>query len=126
MEGTYDVKLGSQMIGSVAVKKHGLYWIFDCHCTLSGEVMYDLMITAEDRQEKLGLLTPANGSFELRTRIAAKRLGQASPVFTLKPRHNFLDDNFIPIRPEEPFCYLSRLENAHLARKTGQIGIVLK
>ena len=123
MEGTYDVMLGSQKKGSVTVIKQGLYWLFDCRCDLSGEVMYDLVIRVGDQQVKLGLLTPGNGIFCLYKKLPIKRLGQGSPVFSLQPRHPKACGQFIPIHPDEPFQYLSRLENAYLKKQGSQIGI---
>ena len=125
MEDTYDVKLGSQIMGTVTVKKQGLYWLFDCRCDLSGEVMYDLAIMVGEYQVKLGLMTPGNGCFCLCTKLPIKRLGQGSPMFSLQPRHAQMKDNIIPVKPDEPFCYLSRLENAYLAKLEGKPGIAL-
>lgn len=123
MEGTYDVMLGLQRMGKVSVRKQGLYWQFDCQCDLSGEVMYDLAVMAGERQVKLGLLTPVNGCFCLYTKLPIKRLGQGSPKFSLQPRHAQMKGQFVPIHPDEPFRYLSRLENAYLAKQEGQFGI---
>ena len=125
MEGTYDVMLGSEKMGTVTVSRQGLYWHFFCSCVLSGEVMYDLVVRLDGRQEKLGLLSPAAGKFELRTKIAAKKLGEGSPVFILRARHSAPDGLFVPVRPEEPFAYLSRLQSAYLRMQEQQIGIVL-
>lgn len=125
MEGTYAVMLGSQKVGTVSIEKQGLYWLILCHCKLTGEVMYDLDMRLGDKREKIGLLTPENGSFCLRAKLPIKRLGQGIPTFSLRPRHDKTDVLFVPLRPEEPFRYLSRLENAHLARKDGALGILL-
>lgn len=126
MEGTYDVTLGSKIMGTVTVKKQGLYWQFDCRCGLCGEVMYNLTVKAGTCQEKLGLLTPGNGGFCLRTKLPMKRLGQGSPVFYLQPRHAKVKGQFVPVHPDEPFRYLGRLENAYLTKQNGQIGLFLQ
>ena len=87
--------------------------------------MQELMLRREDGIYKLGLLTPVNGSFTLRTKVAVKNLGQGSPVFFLRPRHESVNGTFVPLRPEEPFRYLHRLQQAHLARQGSQIGMFL-
>ena len=35
------------------------------------------------------------------------------------------EETFVPIIPEEPFSYLSRLKNAFLVKQAGKIGIIL-
>ena len=125
MEGTYDVTLAGQRMGDVTVSRQGLYWQFSCRCRLSGEVMYHLCVQVSDTVEKLGLLTPEDGAFCLRTKLPMKRLGQGTPVFLIRPKHEPLTGQFIPVRPEEPFAYLHRLQEAHLAKQNQQIGIVL-
>ncbi len=124
MEGNYEVMLGNKPMGNVKVSRQGLYWQFDCRCVLSGEVMYDLAVTTEDGQVRLGLLTPNGGGFHLKTKLPMKRLGQGSPTFTLHPRHPQLRGHFVAVKPEEPFAYLRQLESAYLARQNGQIGLV--
>ena len=126
MEGTYDVKLGPEKLGTVTVTRQGLYWQFLCRCSLSGEVMYDLTIRVGEVQEKLGLLTPENGSFCLRAKLPVKRVGQGSPQFFLQPRHAQVQGLFVPVRPEEPFAYIRRLEQAYLAVQNRQIGVMLQ
>ena len=125
MEGTYDVMLGSQKMGTVSVGRQGLYWQFCCRCDLSGEVMYYLTVHVGSSTEKLGLLTPLDGRFGLNTKLAVKRLEQGSPVFVLQPRRSGLSGQFIPVYPEEPFAYLTRLHEAYLATQNQQMGILL-
>lgn len=80
--------------------------------------------------EKLGVLVPVEGGFGLDTRLAAKRFAQGVPEFAAVPRKNpdeeVSDRHFIPIKPEEPFAYLSRLENAYFVCRNGEIGVILK
>ncbi len=125
MEGTYDVVLGGQTMGRVTVRKQGLYWQFDCQCNLSGEVMFDLIACVGQQREKLGLLTPEQGRYTLRTQLPAKRLGEGTPAFLLQPRHSCMKDRFVPVRPDEPFAYIHRLEDTYLAIFDGQVGLVL-
>ena len=125
MEGTYDVIMAGEDIGTVAVKSQGLYYVFECSCRLTGEVMCDLVMRIGDSCVKLGLLTPQNGRFDLNVRLPKKRAVQGIPVFSLQPHHSKTDEHFVSVSPEEPFHYLSRLEKAYLARKDGQIGLII-
>ncbi len=126
MEGAYDVLLGSEKMGTVLVKRQGLYWQFDCRCRLSGDVMYDLVVSVGKARMKLGLLIPNNGYFILSVKVPAKRLGQGIPQFFLQSRHTQMKGHFVPVDPDEPFRYLHRLESAYLAVCNSQIGLVME
>ncbi len=126
MEGYYDVRLGKQSVGQVVVKKVGLYYEFDCRCTLSGEILFRLAVTCGGKTEVLGILVPQNGAFVLKTRVPAKRLMPGSPAFQLVPRHSDLPEDFVPLRPEEPFRYLTRLQDAFLIKTAQGPGIAFR
>ena len=125
MEGTYDVLLGTQKMGNVVVSRQGLYWHFCCRCDLSGEVMYYLTVQIDRQCERLGLLIPVDGMFGLNTQLPVKRLEQGSPTFFLQARRSASCGQFIPVRMEEPFAYLTRLQEAYLATQNQQMGIIL-
>lgn len=125
MDGTYEIMLGGESVGQAVVRREGLYYRFSCRCDLSGEVIYRITVTCGGKSESLGIPVPKNGEFYLDTRLAASRLGEGEPKFAAVPRRPDLGGMFVPISPEEPFRYLHRLENAFLARKDGQLGIVI-
>ena len=125
MDGTYEIMLGGESVGQAVVRRQGLYYRFSCRCDLSGEVIYRITVTCGGKSESLGIPVPKNGEFYLDTRLAASRLGEGEPKFAAVPRRPDLGGMFAPISPEEPFRYLHRLENAFLARKDGQVGIVI-
>lgn len=125
MDGTYEIMLGGESVGQAVVRREGLYYRFSCRCDLSGEVIYRITVTCGGKSESLGIPVPKNGEFYLDTRLAASRLGEGEPKFAAVPRRPDLGGMFVPISPEEPFRYLHRLENAFLARKDGQVGIVI-
>ena len=64
--------------------------------------------------------------FHLDTRVAQKKLGEEQLRFYVRPDRVQPDEFFAPIRPEEPFAYLSRLKDAYLMRRDGQIGAMMK
>ena len=125
MDGTYEIMLGGESVGQAVVRRQGLYYRFSCRCDLSGEVIYRITVTCGGKSESLGIPVPKNGEFYLDTRLAASRFGEGEPKFAAVPRRPDLGGMFVPISPEEPFRYLHRLENAFLARKDGQVGIVI-
>ncbi len=126
MDGTYDVRFGTETVGSVRVQKQGLYYNFHCRCRLFTQEMYSLYLVGTGEPVRLGLLIPSDGCLILDTKLAVKRAGQGSHSFELRPRHEAMPENFIPLHPQEPFAYLKQLENAYLTNREGQLGIVIK
>ncbi len=125
MDGSYDLTMGSQTVGHVHVEKQGLYYHFSCRCKLGGDVMHKLVVHCGGREENLGVCIPMDGMFGVEKKIPAKRLGQGTPQFQLLPKHEEKKGKFVPVYPEEPFSYLSKLENAFLETRNGQIGVVI-
>ena len=121
----YEVLLGGQRIGRAIVDRQGLYYAIACRCRLSGEVVYKVTVSCGEKSESLGILVPEGGAFVLTTRIPIKRLGEGELQFRAVPRHMEMQGQFIPVTPEEPFAYLSRLENAFMEIRSGRAGIVL-
>lgn len=126
MDGNYDIYQGEQKVGTVEVTAEGLYYGFACSCTLSGETMCRITVTCGGHTHSLGLPVPEGERFVLRTRMPAKRLGQGVPQFRVIPKYTQLGGQFVPISPEEPFRYLSRLKNAVMQIRDGKPGIVLQ
>ena len=126
MEGTYELQFGGQAVGKVTVSREGLYYRFRCRCRMPGDVVSRVLVRCGDREESLGVLVPEGDGFGLNARLAAKRIGQGSVVFTVVPNRPQLTGEFIPIKPEEPFAYIARLKDAYLAAVDGQPGIVIK
>lgn len=122
----YDIFLGQDSIGKAQVTKEGLYYRISCRCRLSGEVVYKVVASCGDRKEDLGVLVPQSGAFVLTKRLPMKQLGQGQLQFKAVPRHVAPDGKFIPISADEPFAYLSRLENAFMQRRDGQQGVVIQ
>jgi len=121
----YKILMGGQSIGKARVERQGLYYVVSCRCRLSGEVVCRVTVSCGDRSENLGILVPESGAFVLNTRIPIKRLGEGPLMFHAVPRHTELRGRFVPISPETPFAYLSRLENAFLEVRNGQSGITI-
>ena len=126
MVGKYDVTQGGQVIGSVAVTQQGLYYRIACRCSLSGAVICKLAVFWKDRKVDLGIRGPEKDAFALSTRLAVKLAGEGTPEFRVLPKHEPMDAKFTPLRADEPFAYLSQLENAYLRISGGQIGLIIR
>ena len=125
MVGTYQIGQGGSSQGTVTVEKQGLYYHFSCRCRLSGEVMYRLVAVTEEGKVDLGVCVPMDGVFGVEKRIPCKRVGTGRPEFQLLPKHEGMQGRFVPIYPEEPFAYMTKLKDSFLAVRSGQVGIVV-
>ena len=125
MEGIYPVFFGQAQAGKVEVRKQGLYYRFFCRCSMSGDVVCCLVVSCGGKQESIGVLVPGEEGFGLEKSVPCKRFGVGEPEFQLVPRHEASGGTFVPICPEEPFAYISRLKNAYFERRYGQAGVVI-
>lgn len=117
----YPVAYGNQTVGRVQVSRRGLYYHVACRCNISGQVMYRLQASCGDRQTSLGILVPMEQGFGLDSSFPVSRLGEGELRFQLVPRHDEMAERiYVPIRSEEPFAYLSRLQEAFLITRDGQ------
>lgn len=121
----FDIRMGNEVVGTVHVERQGLYYCFSCRCRLSGAVIYRLSVSCNGHHENLGVLVPMGDVFGLDTKLAVKRLGEGVLQFLVLPKHPQSQRQFVPIHPEEPFRYITRLQNAFLEVRDGQIGVVV-
>lgn len=121
----YEIRQGRDVVGKANVTRQGLYYHFSCRCRLSGDVMYRVAVSCGGHHENLGVLVPMGSEFGLDTKLAVKRLGEGVFRFQALPKHQQATGQFIPIRPEEPFTYITRLQEAFLEIRDGQVGLVL-
>ena len=73
----------------------------------------------------MGVLVRKEDTFGLDTKLAVKRIGEGPIAFRVMPKHTELKGKFVPIRAEEPFAYIDKLQSAHLQLCSGQIGIII-
>ena len=126
MSETYPILLGSTCIGEACVSRQGLYYQIICICRLSGEVVYRVRASCGDKAENLGILVPEDGQFVVRSRIAVSKLGTDTLSFQVIPKHKKMDDPFVPLSPDEPYTYLSRIDEMYLLKHGSQIALRVK
>lgn len=124
MDGLYDIYRGEDKIGKAEVRREGLYYRFRCCCDLTGEVMYRITVICGGRTENLGIPIPDGDCFRLNTRLPVSRFSADEPEFRAVPRHQN-QGLWVPILPETPFEYITRLENAVMERRNETIGILI-
>ena len=125
MEIHSDILLADKPIGTAKIKKEGLYYNFRCKCRLSGQVICRLVAYCGENRQNLGICVPMDGEFGVQTRIPVKRLGEGTLVVRAEPNHGTVSERFVPIRAEEPFAYIDKLQNAFFAYRNKQPGVVL-
>lgn len=125
MKQEYDVYLGNEVAGKAQVEKQGLYYRITSNCHLTGAVIYRLVLSCDDREIKLGIFVPQGDAFSMTTKIPIKHIGEGQWRFKVAPQHPPVEEHFVPLSADEPFAYISQLENAHLQRQGDTVGIVL-
>ena len=125
MDGLYDIYRGPEKIGKAEVKQEGLYYRFRCVCTLTGEVMYRITISCGENTENLGIPIPSADSFYLEKKLPVSHFTGKEPVFRAMPKHPLISNMWIPIKPDQPFEYIDRLENAVAEQRNGEMGILI-
>lgn len=125
MVGTYEIRLGAEPVGEAAVEKVGLYYRFSCRCRLNGATMQRVMVACGDKKVDLGICVPMGELFGVERKVPRKQLGEGTPEFFLTPRPQRSGGKFVPVYPEEPFAYMSKLKDAFLEIRNGQMGIVI-
>ncbi len=121
MEGVYPVISDKQQVGTVTVKKQGLYYDFHCKCTLDRKQLYRLTLTVGDLRADLGVCVPQNGCFGLRTRLPVKRFGPGEPVFRIHTKQEKISAPYIPVCDHKPFSELTKLRTMCLVTKDGKL-----
>ena len=123
MEGFYPITLHETNIGQVQICHKGLYYQFLCRCRYDEDSICKLMIRHQGKTEKLGIMVPEKEEFILKKQIPIKNFGDEVPDFFVYSETDNRDDGiFVPISPEQPFEYLSCLENASLVHRDGGAG----
>lgn len=119
LEGTYKVNFGEKQVGSVEMKRVGLYYELQCCCSRCDGQMVELVAEGKGFRENLGLLLPMEGGLGLKMRIPVKRMGEGKPRFSLHLRHEE-EENLIEVDADAPFAFLQQLESAHLVFRQGK------
>ena len=113
-------------MGKVRVEKCGLYYRFQCCCRINSDLICRLFVHCGDKRENLGIVVPMEGGFVLDTKLPVKRFPEEPMEFCLVPKLDAGAGNFVPVYPEEPFGFISRLKDAYLVRRENGNCICIK
>lgn len=123
---SYPIYFGQDIIGTATVEKQGLYYKISCHCNCSGEVPIRIVLHCEEMTTDLGMCVPCADGVRSVSRIPIKRIGFGEMTFSAYPRRSSASaKREICICENEPFRYITTLQNAYMIRggKEAAIGI---
>ena len=80
------------------------------------------MICGDNRTD-LGICVPVGTEFVVNRKLPCKQFPAAEPEFLLVSRREAGGRRFVPVYPEEPFAYMTKLKNAFMEIRDGQVGL---
>ncbi len=123
MEGNYPLLYGKSRVGEVTVTRQGLYYRFDCRCTLEAGKIVRIRVRWGAAEENLGIPMPQGNAFSLVTRLPVRRFSDGTPEFWVDAGEP--PENFYPVAEGKPFAAISLLRHGRFLRQNGQPGIVV-
>ena len=123
MEGTYPICLGNEEVGQAYVERQGLYYHFRCRCQVQSGIICKVTVSCSGEHMNLGTLMPSGKGYVLTKNIPVSQFRSGIPAFWILPKRPQTQEVYVDIYPEEPFRYISKLENAYLDRRRGRTGI---
>ena len=116
----YDVLMNTQVVGKAQVSKEGLYYRFSCQCTPPDDGIFRIIVSDGTNTKDLGISVPER---ETVSRIAIKYLPGKNLSFSLISKEKL--QMAIPVKTDEPFACLDKLDTASLQEKGEQTEILI-
>lgn len=147
---TFDITYEGMPVGTAQAEKQGLYYKFSCRCKMPDDGIYRIHILSNHQREDLGICVPMDDCFGMDKAVPAKRLEGDDLRFELIPKDwkpqelvpmpqeesdavpetqtqpPEAEEQFVPVREEEPFEFLDQLEDAVLEIQSDEVGILLR
>lgn len=126
MQKHYDISWSGKTVGQACVTQEGLYYCFRCRCEINNKGICRLQLLHCNGTADLGILVPETHDFVLNKKLPIKQIGEGEWRFILiDPTDNDKHD-FIEIRDDHPFAFLSQLQNMRFVLRDNRPGIILK
>ncbi len=125
LDERYSVYYVDKIVGTAQLTIKGLYYHIVASCVLSDPDVYRLHAHSNAGTMDLGLLVPKDGRFTLSRSIPIKQFGTDALVFTIKDHRIDKTQFRVPLKLNQPFLYLTQLEQAKLSQICDDIYIVL-
>ena len=119
----YQIFCEDMVVGTAEREREGLYYRFFCSCTPPDRNIYRIRINNGVKIYDLGICVPNGDTFSLTTRVPVKNFQGEEMHFTLvSAKQNSMR---IPVKTNEPFEQLDKLEAARFLTDNGQPEIVI-
>lgn len=118
----YEIIWENDIAGHARVTKKGLYYEITCRDRVN--TPHRIELCSGDKRTDLGICVPIENEYGFCTQIPVKRAGDGPFQFRLVAVQK--QERYIPVEIEQPFPFVSRLKDAYLYRREGEVGIRIK
>jgi len=126
MLGIHRILYNDKPVGEATVVKEGLFYKIICKCAGFEDIPHCVVAEWNDFKLDLGICVRTGNGLGLTTRIQCGKIPTGMPVFRMSVKRRKQVGEFFPLRPEEPFRYIQRLNDAMLVKRGEEYGIVFK
>ena len=119
----YRIIWNEEPVGTVNVKKEGLYYRFSCICRPAEKRIYKIYVSDGCTETDLGICVPEGEDFVLNTKIPSKYFQQETFLFRLVPKQG--KRILVPIKDGMSFPYLEKLNDSCVKTFNGVRCIVI-
>lgn len=120
------VWLNGEVAGSVCITKEGLYTRFLCQCRLPDNHIYRLSLSCNGQKTDLGICVPQGEYYTVNKIVKSRQIGDGEMCFQIIPTTEKTKDSFIPLLPNQPFDYISKIENMILCVDNDGYGVLIE
>lgn len=121
MDENYPMYCDGQVVGSVAVRKTGMFFRFLCRGSGIAHQHCRLILYTDTARKDLGLWPFYDRAGEITAHLSAKQAGMPPYRFCIEPENK---QQFVAVYADRPFSSLSQFEKARFTVCDGQPGIV--
>lgn len=122
----YDTYFGDAKIGQVRLRKQGLYYCIDGDFERCTKSICRLIGSNGKEHMDLGVCVPCENRLILKRSIPIKNITFDIAKWALVEQSKMPEENFIPVKNDEPFGCIKDLKNAKWWSNGDAYGIILE
>lgn len=108
----FDIYLGQDVIGKARVFQEGLFFHFQCQCSLPSQTVYHVILQCGSKEFDLGVGVPTEDYLSYK-RISIKQFENTQFRFYIAEKKKTVTER-VEVDSEKPFAYFEQLEFAKL------------
>ena len=120
----YEVYCADRVIGSISLEPQGLYYKIFSYCERISEKFPKLYAVCGDHKTSIGVYKPQGNGFVMERLLSIKSWDLKGISFQIGSMDRQIKGETIPVFPDRPFPYISRIGNAQFCREDEQPGIL--